>query len=102
MISQKRAHGVTPALSNDYILRTAGNQAAFMVPYLNPEMNLLDIGCGPGSITIGLAKLVAPGQVTGLDHDLKHIQTARELASEQRISNVNFINGDARFLPFDN
>jgi ubiquinone/menaquinone biosynthesis C-methylase UbiE len=49
----RRAHGVTPGLSRDYSTRTAGRQAAFVLPYLHPGMHLLDVGCGPGSITLG-------------------------------------------------
>ena len=66
---EKRAHGVTPGLSQDYVTRTANQQAAFVLPYLHSGMNLLDVGCGPGTITMGLAKVVAPGQVVGVDLD---------------------------------
>jgi SAM-dependent methyltransferase len=34
--------------------RTASRWAAFLLPHLRPEMRLLDLGCGPGSITKGL------------------------------------------------
>ncbi len=54
-MSDDRAHGVTPGLRRDYAQRTAGHQAAFVLPHLRPGMSLLDIGCGPGSITLGLA-----------------------------------------------
>lgn len=97
----KRAHGVTPGLSRDYATRTADQQAAFVLPYLRPGMNLLDVGCGPGTITLGLAKAVAPGRVTGIDHDSKHIDTARALAQEQGATNVTFQTGNALSLPFD-
>lgn len=42
--------------------RTAEGWAAFLLPHLRPEMLVLDIGCGPGSITVGLT-----GRVIGLD-----------------------------------
>lgn len=102
MTSQpKRAHGVTPGLSRDYGARTANRQAAFVLPYLRPGMNLLDVGCGPGTITLGLARAVAPGQVTGIDHDEVHLETARELALAQEVANVTFQTGDALSLPFE-
>lgn len=72
-----RAHGVTPGLRRDYASRTAERQAAFALSYLRPGMDLLDAGCGPGTITIGLAKRVAPGRVAALDHDRQHIEAAR-------------------------
>jgi ubiquinone/menaquinone biosynthesis C-methylase UbiE len=48
-------------------VHTASHQAAFFLPYLRTDMRLLDIGCGPGSITPGLAEAVAPGEVIGID-----------------------------------
>jgi ubiquinone/menaquinone biosynthesis C-methylase UbiE len=102
MTSQdERAHGVTPGLSRDYAARTADRQAAFVLPYLRPGMNLLDIGCGPGTITLGLAQAVAPGHVTGIDHDSAHIEAARALAAERGVTNVTFQIGNALLLPFE-
>ena len=34
--------------------RTAASHAAFLLPHLRPGMRVLDLGCGPGSITAGL------------------------------------------------
>jgi ubiquinone/menaquinone biosynthesis C-methylase UbiE len=102
MTSQhERAHGVTPALNQDYAARTADQQAAFVLPYLRPGMNLLDVGCGPGTITLGLAQLVAPGRVTGIDHDATHVQAARAQAVQEEIANVSFQMGNALSLPFE-
>lgn len=98
---EERAHGVTPGLQQDYAERTADQQAAFVLPYLRPGVNLLDVGCGPGTITAGLAQVVAPGQVTGIDHDGKHIETARALAAERGVTNVTFRTGDVLSLPFE-
>jgi ubiquinone/menaquinone biosynthesis C-methylase UbiE len=97
----ERAHGVTPGLRQDYATWTARRQAAFVLPYLRPGMNLLDVGCGPGTITLGLAQAVAPGHVTGIDHDPKHVEAARALAAEQGVANVTFQAGDALSLPWE-
>lgn len=97
----ERAHGVTPALRQDYGGRTAGQQAAFVLPYLRPGLKLLDVGCGPGTITLGLAQAVAPGHVTGIDHDATHVAEATALAEEQGISNMSFQIGNALSLPFE-
>ncbi len=87
---QERAHGVTPVLNRDYRARTAAQQAAFVLTYLRPGMHLLDVGCGPGTITLGLARAAAPGHVTGIDHDAKHIEAAKALAAEEGVANVSF------------
>ena len=52
------------------LTRTAAAQADFLLPHLRPGMRLLDVGCGPGSITLDLAEVVAPGEVVGVDIDL--------------------------------
>jgi SAM-dependent methyltransferase len=97
----KRAHGVTPGLSQDYTARTAERQAAFILPYLRAGMSVLDIGCGPGSISLGLAQAVAPGHVTGIDHDAVHIEAARALAAERGVTNATFQVGNVLLLPFE-
>ena len=43
-------------------------------------MSLLDVGCGPGTITADLADRVAPGRVVGLDASAEVIEEARTLA----------------------
>jgi SAM-dependent methyltransferase len=50
--------------------RTARSHAAFFLPRLAPGARVLDLGCGPGSITAGLGEAVAPdGLVVGVDLD---------------------------------
>lgn len=49
--------------------RRAETDAAFFTPHLRPGMHLLDCGCGPGSITIGLARLIQPGKVVAIDQN---------------------------------
>lgn len=95
------AHGVTPNMAHRYATRTAVQQAAFVLPYLRPGMRLLDCGCGPGSITLGLAEAVAPGQVVGIDHDPSHVDAARAAAKERGTSNATFELGDVYRLPFE-
>jgi len=94
-----RAHGVTPHLSQDYATRRAERQAAYFLTYLRPGMNVLDVGCGPGTITLGVAQAVAPGRVTGIDHDDRHIKDAEMLAAERGVQNVSFAQADVLSLP---
>jgi SAM-dependent methyltransferase len=98
---QVRAHGVTPVLSQGYAQRSARQQAAFILPFLTTGLELLDVGCGPGSITLGLARSVAPGRVVGIDHDGEHVSQARALAAETGVDNAGFEVGDALALPIE-
>ncbi|MEX2225303.1 MAG: methyltransferase domain-containing protein [Dehalococcoidia bacterium] len=81
--------------------RTAQRNAAFLLPHLTPNMRLLDVGCGPGSITIGLAAALAPGETTGVDASDEAIDSARRRATEENCTNVRFEVADAYALPFE-
>ena len=81
-------------------VRSASRDAAFIVPHLRSGMQLLDVGCGPGSITLGLAEIVAPGEVVGIDAQSKQIEQSRELASARGRTNVRFETADVYQLPF--
>jgi len=63
-------------------------------------MRLLDCGCGPGSITFGLAQLVAPGEVVGVDMAEAQLEQARATVTEQRALNVRFERANVYALPF--
>jgi SAM-dependent methyltransferase len=63
-------------------------------------MRLLDAGCGPGSITLGLAQAVAPGEAVGIDTNAAAIEAARSAASAARTNNATFVQGDVYQLPF--
>lgn len=78
--------------------RTATKEAAFLMPHLRAGMSVLDCGCGPGTITIGLAEAVAPGQVLGMDIDPARVESASETAAKQGVSNVTFEVGDIHAL----
>jgi SAM-dependent methyltransferase len=64
-------------------------------------MQLLDAGCGPGSITIGLATAVAPGQTVGVDSSGEAVESARTLAAERGCSSALFEVADIHALPYD-
>ena len=59
--------GYSPQTIQQLQKRIAAKEAGFLLPHLSPGMRLLDCGCGPGSITVGLAEVVTPGQVVGVD-----------------------------------
>jgi SAM-dependent methyltransferase len=80
--------------------RTAASHAAFFTPHLKPGMRLLDCGCGPGSITLGLARLAAPGETVGIDMAENQLEEARLQAARQGVDNVRFENASVYELPF--
>ena len=81
-------------------VRTAANTADFFLPHLRRGMDVLDCGCGSGTITIGLADAVSPGEVVGVDHEPAQLNQARALAAERGVHNVRFETADLFALPF--
>ena len=94
--------GYGPVATSIMAVRTARDHAAFFLPQLNPGMSVLDCGCGPGTITIGFAELVAPGQVVGTEIEDSHVTLARENAARRNVSNARFEVADIYALPFEN
>ena len=80
--------------------RTIANSAAYLEPHLVAGRSLLDVGCGPGTITAEFAERLAPGRVVGLDAAADAIAAARSHAVEVG-SAATFVQGDAYALPFD-
>jgi ubiquinone/menaquinone biosynthesis C-methylase UbiE len=60
-------HGHHDSVLRSHRWRTAENSAAYLLPHLRRGMDLLDVGCGPATITVDLASRVAPGRVVGVD-----------------------------------
>jgi SAM-dependent methyltransferase len=81
--------------------RTAENSAGYLLPSLRPGLSLLDVGCGPGTITLDLARIVAPGRVIGLDASDEVVTQASGLAAESDAPNVRFEVGDLFALKYD-
>jgi SAM-dependent methyltransferase len=95
-------HSTTDTKQRRLERRTVQTSAGFLVPHLRPGMRLLDCGCGPGSITVGLAALVAPGETIGLDLQAEQLDRAAEVAAEHGVSNLRFQPGSVYALPFEN
>jgi SAM-dependent methyltransferase len=66
---------------------------------LRPSGNVLDVGCGCGGTTLAAARLVAPGQATGLDLSAPMLARARADAEASGVDNAVFLQGDAQVHP---
>ena len=82
-------------------LRNAGTSAAHLLPHLEPGMRVLDFGCGPGTISVGLAKAVEPGEFFGVDMEASQIEIARAAADAGGHRNAVFQTADVADLPFE-
>ena len=79
--------------------RRAETHAAFFLPHLATGMSLLDMGRGPGHITVGLAAAVAPGAVLGVDQSAEQLGYGRDLAARLGLTNLRLQAGSCYALP---
>jgi ubiquinone/menaquinone biosynthesis C-methylase UbiE len=93
------AFGYSPAAVGMMESRSAEANAGFFLDHLTPGMHVLDIGCGPGSITVGLAEAVAPGEVVGVDIESSQVALGRERAVSLGLENCRFETGSVYELP---
>jgi len=93
-------HGHHESVLRTHNWRTAANSAAYLLDSLSPNAHILDVGCGPGSITIDLAELVPEGHVTGLEYLPDVLNGARAAAMERGVNNVTFSVGDVHALSY--
>ena len=98
--AESYSHRGNPAFEAELALRTATKEGAFFLPFLRAGMRVLDLGCGPGSITLGLAQAVAPGEAVGVDLQPSQIAQAQALSVAQGVMNARFEVADVYGLPF--
>ncbi len=91
------SHGHHASVLRSHRWRTATNSAGFLLRRLRSGLRVLDVGCGPGTVTADLADLVAPGPVVGVDRVAGVVAAA---AGERRRANLTFAIGDAYALGF--
>ena len=87
-MANKYTHGHHPSVLRSHTWRTVANSANYVVPFFTRGASVLDVGCGPGTITIEMAERVAPGRVVGIDASSDVIAKAREGVGDR--SNVSF------------
>ena len=95
----------TIGFSDDHIAQlsrsTVENSAGHLTPHLKPGLRVLDFGCGPGSISVGLARLVEPGEFHGIDMEASQVELCRSSAASLGLGNAIFQVADATDLPFE-
>lgn len=98
--SHRYTHGHSAPVLRSHRTRTAENSAAYLLPELRPGQRLLDVGSGPGTITVDLAERIAPGRVTALETSEDALQLTRAEAERAGCSTIDFAVGDVHALDF--
>ncbi len=93
--SEVYTHGHHESVLRSHRWRTAENSAAFVLAHLSPAARVLDLGCGPGTITADLARRVPEGEVLGIDRGAAVVEAAR---AEHVAANLTFRVGDVYAL----
>ena len=100
MTAERYTHGHHESVLRSHTWRTVENSAAYLIAEITPGAVVLDVGCGPGTITVDMAARVNPGTVIGIDQSAEIVAQAAALAAEQGVDNCRFVVGDAYSLDF--
>lgn len=99
-VSDVYTHGHHESVLRSHTWRTAENSAAYLLSSLHSGLDLLDVGCGPGTITVDLARRVAPGRILGIDRAREVIDQAKAYATAQGVD-VELQTGDLYTLDLE-
>jgi SAM-dependent methyltransferase len=91
MSEERYTHGHHETVLRSHTWRTVANSAAYLADHFVPGASVLDVGCGPGTITADIASMGAT--VIGIDAAADVVEKARELGVDARV-------GDAYALDF--
>ncbi|MGJ0390797.1 class I SAM-dependent methyltransferase [Microbacterium sp. CGR1] len=91
-------HGHHETVLRSHSSRTIANSAEYLRPHLAAGTRLLDVGAGPGSITVDFAGAV--GHVTATEIDEKALSLSRDLAASRGLTNLDFSVEDVHSLSF--
>jgi len=96
-------HGHHPSVVRQHAKRTLENCGQFLIPFLDDsQQKVLDVGCGPGSITVGFAKRSEHVEVVGIDCEEKVLEEAKRRAEDDGVADrINFLNESVYELPLE-
>ncbi len=97
---QRYTHGHHESVLRSHRWRTAENSAAYVLGELAPGRSLLDVGCGPGTLTADLAERTAPGRVVALDAAEDVLAEARRVLAERGFDGAEVVTGDVYDLAY--
>ena len=92
-------HGHHASVLRSHRSRTIANSAAYLEPHLRPGLSLLDVGCGPATITVEFAARLG-GSVTATEVEEEALALGRAEAERQGIDSIDFRVADVHALPF--
>jgi len=96
--ARRRAH-MPPGTARILDRRTLESGFPRLAELLSPGMRVLDVGCGTGAITQGIAQRVQPGgRALGVDTNERLIEEARR--THAGVPGLEFLRADAYELPF--
>ena len=101
MKSDSYTHGHHASVVQQHLRRTAEEAASFLLPKLTAQMRILDVGCGPGSISVGLARHVPAGEVVAIDVAEEVLDVARQRAADEEVTNIRFEPASVYELPYE-
>jgi len=97
-------NGYDSSISNTHSWRTAENSCNYMLKYIKPTDKILDVGSGPGTITLDLAQYVPHGEIIGIEPTKELIEESLKNQKNHRssnpINNVKFQEASVYSLPF--
>lgn len=91
-------HGHHESVLRSHNVRNIANSAEYLRPHLTSSARLLDVGAGPGSITVDFAAVVK--HVTATEIDEHALSLSRALAAERGLTNIAFSLEDVHALSF--
>lgn len=94
--------GFQREISDTHSWRNVENSLHFMLEYIRESSSILDVGCGPGTITVDLASRVPNGKVIGIDTFEDLVLQGQLKALELNLKNITFEVASATSLPYEN